>query len=171
MLVSLDDLHWSDPDSLGLLDFLAGELRTERVLFLASYRDVEVRRGHGLARVLGSLARQPHSERIPLRGLDRVQVQALATAIAGVPLQDALIESLMDLTEGSPFFVREIVTWLADEGRLQTAPSTRDPMTLPEGVRDALGRRLDSLSDPCNGALARGRRDRTGVRHAIARTE
>ena len=55
LLVILDDLHWADASSLGLMRFLATQLARERVLVCASYRDVEVRRGHPLAEVLPRL--------------------------------------------------------------------------------------------------------------------
>ena len=153
LLVTLDDLHWADADSLRLLDFVAGELRSERILFLVSYRDVEVRRDHGLGRLLGGLTRQPHCERISLRGLERDEVGALVEAMTGAPAKIALVDAVTDMTEGNPFFVREIIGWLAEEGRLGEEPNSEEPMMLPEGVRDAVGRRLDSLSGPCNEVL------------------
>jgi predicted ATPase len=42
LLLVLDDLHWSDPPSLLLLQFLARGIRNSRLLVLGAYRDVEV---------------------------------------------------------------------------------------------------------------------------------
>ncbi len=157
LLVSLDDLHWADPDSLKLLEFLATELRATRVLLLASYRDVEVRRGHPLRGLLGALARDPHCERIPLRGLTREEVSAQIDALTGMVPKPELLDAVAAMTEGNPFFVREIVTLLAEEGRLDEGsegqPGGAITLSLPQGVRDAIGRRLDSLSDDCNALL------------------
>jgi predicted ATPase len=67
-LIVLDDLHWADAPSLLLLRFAARELADCGLLFLGTYRDVELRRGHPLASLLGELARLPHFQRLLLRG-------------------------------------------------------------------------------------------------------
>jgi DNA-binding winged helix-turn-helix (wHTH) protein/tetratricopeptide (TPR) repeat protein len=153
LLVTLDDLHWADPDSLRLLDFLATELRSASVLLLASYRDVEVRRDHALRPLLGALARQPHCERIALRGLEREEVAALVDQLAGTAPKPELVDAVATMTEGNPFFVREIVGLLAEEGRLGGDETGALTLALPQGIVDAVGRRLDSLSDDCNALL------------------
>ncbi len=151
LLVSVDDLHWADGDSLRLFRFLAGELRDAPVLLVGTYRDVEVRRGHPLARTLGDLAREPHATRIALRGLAAGEVALLVESVVGAKPAPALVAALADLTEGNPFFVREMARWLRDERRPLTDPAP--VLALPQGVRDALGRRLDALSGPCNELL------------------
>ena len=40
MLV-LDDLHWSDKPSLMLLEFVARELASSRVMLIGTYRDMD----------------------------------------------------------------------------------------------------------------------------------
>ena len=47
---------------------------------LGTYRDVEVRRGHPLGSILGALAREPHCERVLLRGLEGDEVAELIEA-------------------------------------------------------------------------------------------
>jgi DNA-binding winged helix-turn-helix (wHTH) protein len=151
LLVSVDDLHWADGDSLRLFRFLAGELRHAPVLLVGTYRDVEVRRGHPLARTLGDLAREPHATRLALRGLAEGEVALLVESVAGEKPAPALVAALADLTEGNPFFVREMARWLRDQGRPLAGPVPT--LALPQGVRDALGRRLDALSAPTNELL------------------
>ena len=121
------------------------------MLLVASYRDVEVRRDHPLRSLLGALARQPHCERISLRGLEREEVSALIDAVAGVVPKPELVDAVTAMTEGNPFFVREMVGLLAEESRLEGEEG--GALTLPQGVRDAVGRRLDSLSQDCNELL------------------
>src|SRR5262245_31937310 len=151
LLVSVDDLHWADGDSLRLFRFLAGELRDAPVLLVGTYRDVEVRRGHPLARTLGDLAREPHAARVALRGLASGEVAQLVESVAGAKPAPELVAALFDLTEGNPFFVREMARWLRDERRPLSDPAP--VLALPQGVRDALGRRLDALPAPCNELL------------------
>ena len=172
LLITVDDLHWADADSLHLLQFLAGSLRNRRVLLLATYRDVEVRREHALGSLLGALAREPHCERVVLRGLPEAEVASLVEALAGEAAGSELVASIHDMTEGNPFFVHEIVRLLLEQGRLAEGDPRELALALPQSVRDVIGRRLDGLSDECNellrAAAVVGREFRTGVlEHAL----
>lgn len=157
LVVAIDDLHWADADSLRLFQHLAAGLRESPLLLLGSYRDVEVRRGHPLAELLGRLARE-RVERIALGGLDSAALGALIESISGSPPARDRIEVVAELTDGNPFFVHEVVRWLTEGGSAELAAGRAGrPWTvglaLPQGVRDALGRRLDSLSPECNALL------------------
>jgi hypothetical protein len=151
LLLSVDDLHWADGDTLRLFLFLARELRDAPLLLVGTYRDVEVRRGHPLARVLGDLAREPQVLRVTLRGLSAAETTALAESVAGAALEAPLARALAELTEGNPFFVQEMARWLCESGRL--AGGGAHALALPQGVRDAVGRRLDALAAPTNALL------------------
>jgi len=151
LLVSVDDLHWADADSLRLFLFLARELGGAAVLLVGTYRDVEVRRGHALARLLGDLAREPRVDRVALRGLSPEEAESLAAAVAGGALDRALAKALVELTDGNPFFLQEMARWLRDSGRLHAGGAPA--LSLPQGIRDALGRRLDALSEASNALL------------------
>ena len=61
-----------------------------------------------------------------------------------------LVEALYGRTEGNPLFVNEILRMLNPEeiSGTQTAPSL-----IPEGVKEAISRRLDHVSEGCNQVL------------------
>ncbi len=154
VVLVLDDLHWADKPSLLLLQFLARQMREARLLVLGAYRDVEVRRQHPLAEVLGELAREPHYQRLVLRGFSVEDVDRYVTATAGRAATPSLVRAVHEMTDGNPFFVGEIVRLLVAEGRLdRRADAGGLGVALPEGVRDAIGRRLNVLSDECNRLL------------------
>ena len=154
LVLLLDDLHWADKPSLLLLQFLAREIRDTRVLLVGTYRDVELRRHHPLAQVLGDLAREPLCQRILLRGLGQTDVERYIAGILGSSPPAAMVAEVHRLTEGNPFFVGEIVRLLVAEGRLAHPEAvTTLGGTLPQGVREAIGRRLNALSDECNRVL------------------
>jgi DNA-binding winged helix-turn-helix (wHTH) protein len=154
LVLVLDDLHWADKPSLLLLQFLAREMRVMRLLVVGTYRDVELGRQHPLAAVLGELAREAPYRRIALRGLTADEVRRFIEAAAGAPPEPALAAAVYDMTEGNPFFIGEVVRLLAAEG----APAAGSDVTLagrlPEGVREAIGRRLSVLSEECNRVLS-----------------
>jgi DNA-binding winged helix-turn-helix (wHTH) protein/tetratricopeptide (TPR) repeat protein len=149
LAILLDDLHWADKPSLLLLQFLATELGGSRMLVAGTYRDVELRRTHPLAQIVADLAREPSCDRVPLRGLDRAAV-ARFLEMAGPSLDASLADEAFEMTEGNPFFLGEIVElWKQAKGRRPRSSGA----TLPQGAREAIGRRLDSLSDECNRVL------------------
>ncbi len=157
LLVVVDDLHWADTGSLGLLAFLAADLRDARLVVLGTYRDVEVTAGQPLAETLGALARQPVVERIPLGGLEEGAVARLATTIIGSRPAERLVRVVHERTEGNPFFVTELLRLLHSEGKLHAddavAPARR---AIPVGVREVLQRRLARLPEQTNAVLLVG---------------
>jgi len=153
----LDDLHWADKPSLLLLQFMARELRGSRLLVLGTYRDVELRRQHPLSQTLAELTREGLSQRILLRGLTEHDVERFIEITAGVKPPEALVEAVYRETEGNPFFVNEVVRLLVADGRLEKPEDvTSWSVTIPQGVREVVGRRLDHLSEECNRVLTMG---------------
>jgi AAA ATPase domain len=144
LLVVLDDLHWADEPSLQLLRFLAGDLRGSRLLLVGTYRDLEVGPGHPLSRLTGGLTGAVHQ--LQLEGLTPAEVGELVSLLTGSPLADDRAAAVHRLTNGNPFFVRELVRLPA------TAPSADSRM--PEGVRQVVRRRLAAQSPPCRDLLA-----------------
>ena len=153
LVVVLDDLHWADKPSLLLLQFLAREIRTARLLILATYRDVELRRQHPLAQTLAELAREQVSSRVVLRGLTEEDVSRYIEMTAGSTPPRELVRTVHRETEGNPFFVSEIVRLLASEGRLERPAQGSWSISIPQSVREVVGRRLDQLSEPSNALL------------------
>src|SRR5262249_18579460 len=102
LVLILDDIHWADTPSLLLLRFLAREMGESRLLVLATYRDVEVSRGHPVAEVLPSLRQERTVERILLRGLPDEDVRALLAALRGEQVPAALARASSRETDGHP---------------------------------------------------------------------
>jgi class 3 adenylate cyclase len=154
LVLVLDDLHWADKPSLLLLQFLARELRGARLLVLGTYRDVDLRRQHPLSQTLGELTREQLSQRILLRGLGRPDVQRFIEITAGVKPPPPMVEAVYKETEGNPFFVNEVVRLLVADGRLEHPEQVKSwSVSIPQSVREVVGRRLDHLSAECNRVL------------------
>jgi class 3 adenylate cyclase/tetratricopeptide (TPR) repeat protein len=166
IVVFLDDLHWADKPSLMLLQHLARHTSTERLMVLATYRDVELDRAHPLSEALGALRRLPGFVRVTVRGLAEQDVYDLLTSIEPseelADARHALANALWQETEGNPFFLREVLAHLVETGKLRheggqwsAGVLTVSDLGLPEGVREVIGRRLSRLSDACNRMLTR----------------
>lgn len=154
VVVVLEDIHWADTPSLRLLQFMAQAIARERVVIISTYRDIELGRHHPLASTLGELARCRHAKRINLSGLNLEQISELIEAITGREAPGALAEAVNRQTEGNPFFIGEVVRLLEDrESAIDADPSSWST-TIPHGVRDAIGQRLNRLSNVCNQVLS-----------------
>jgi class 3 adenylate cyclase len=155
LVLLLDDLHWADAPSLRLMQFLARELSDSRMLVIGTYRDVELGRRHPLSQALADLSREGLLERIALKGLSEQEVGRYIEVAARIEPPPALVKAIHDETEGNPFFVSEIVNLLASEGELEDPSNLGEwTVTIPQGVREVVGRRLDRLSEDCNRILA-----------------
>jgi class 3 adenylate cyclase len=164
LVLVLDDLHWADRPTLLMLQYLASRLAGSRLLVVGTYRDMELDRRHPLSESLGILRRDPGFERVLLRGLSAEDVLALFHARAqGAPLGERAAELAAAIhreTEGNPFFIESVVQHLGDAGAIHQRDGvwvtdvSIEELGIPEGVRDAISRRLSRLSDSCNRALA-----------------
>jgi class 3 adenylate cyclase/tetratricopeptide (TPR) repeat protein len=165
VVLVLDDVHWADKPSLLLLRHLLRANVPLRLLVIATYRDTDLDRSHPLSDVLADLRREAGVERLDLHGLDIDGVGALMAATAGHELGEAaheLARALADETEGNPFFVGEVLLHLVEtgaivqvDGRWTTSVPLGD-MSIPEGIREVIGRRLSRLSETANRALVLG---------------
>src|SRR5437667_389651 len=154
LVLVLDDLHWADAPSLLLLQFLAREMGSARLLVIGTYRDIELGREHALFQTLGDLTREPVTRRFLLRGLTEREVARYIEMTAGLAPPADLVAAVYPETEGNPFFVGEVVHLLVAEGRLE-APEGRAgwKVGVPQSVREVIGRRLHCLSADCNRVL------------------
>jgi class 3 adenylate cyclase len=152
LVIVLDDLHWADKPSLMLLRHLARELPRMRVLIVGTFRDTELARTHPLSEALAELNREAGFQRIVLRGLSRDEVAAYIRAAASVSADRQLVDRIFEETEGNPFFLSEVVNLLTQEGAF--SKESISDIAVPDGVREALGRRLDLLSEEANELLA-----------------
>jgi DNA-binding SARP family transcriptional activator/ketosteroid isomerase-like protein len=148
VLLVLDDLHWAGKTTLSLLRHLLRGARGSRLLVVGTYRDTELARTHPLAETLADLRRDTATHRSTLGGLGAEDVAAYLAAIGNT--DRALGRELAEVTAGNPFFLIEVIRHVEESG------GSWQPGTLPEGVREATGRRLSRLSDAANEALAIG---------------
>ena len=137
LLVVLDDLHVADPSSLSMLNFVARELSTARVMIVACQRERDGARGPDLEGELVRLARE--AKVIRLERLERAAVSSLVEAGKG-SIPSPIVDLIWKTSEGVPLFVEEILRAMSAPGAawLTTAP-------LPAGGRGAVKERLGRL--------------------------
>jgi len=143
LAVLVDDAHWLDPDTLGLLALAADELVPQGVVVAVALRADESRE---VSDQIDAVAARHRADtvRLPLTGLTTTDVEELVRRTNPDCTDDALAPALVARTGGNPFFVTELLRLLTSERSLDVASVNT---VLPHQVRDVLRRRMDRLPD------------------------
>lgn len=104
LVLVLEDLHWSDRSTRDLLAFLVRNLRTERIVLVATYRADELYRGHPLRPFLAELDRGRRTRRLDLRPFNRAELAEHLEGILGARPDRGLVESVFERSQGNAFF-------------------------------------------------------------------
>ena len=161
LLLVLEDLQDADHGTLDLLLYLARNLHAARLLVLGTYRDVEVDRAHPLSTALTELHKVSNFARIHLRGLSRDDVLRLLAETSHQRVPPSFAELMHRQTDGNPLFVHEVLRYVLAEGLVERRDGAlrrvgEDSLAgrIPEGLRDAVGKRLSRLSESTNRVLS-----------------
>ena len=134
VVLVLEDLHWADGSTRNLLSFLVSRLRAQRLYIVASYREEDVHRRHPLRGLLVELVRLPVVTHIDLHPLKAADARAFVRALADGPLAPEVVASVVERSEGNPFFAEELLA------------SCAECSDLPAGLAEVLLARLERLS-------------------------
>jgi DNA-binding SARP family transcriptional activator/tetratricopeptide (TPR) repeat protein len=148
VVLVLEDLHWADKPTALMLTHVVRSIQAERVLIIGTYRDTDV--GEPLAGVLAELRRERALERLRLRSLHRGEVTTMISVWLGRTPPTHFAHAIHRETEGNPFFIEEVLRHLVDVAAADRTEWERltsfSKLGIPDGVRDAIERRLVRLS-------------------------
>jgi class 3 adenylate cyclase/predicted ATPase len=141
LMVIFEDLHWIDEQTQELLNLLANSIGTAKFLLLVNYRP-EYRHEWG---------HKTYYTQLRLDPLGKESADEMLTALLGagkdlVPLKPLIIER----TEGTPFFMEEMVQALFEEGVLERNGEVKlvksmNAVKVPATVQAILASRIDRL--------------------------
>jgi tetratricopeptide (TPR) repeat protein len=142
VLIVVEDLHWIDMETQGVLDALVESLPTARLLVLVNYR-LEYRHGWG--------SRTYYTE-LRLDALAPESASQLLTTLVGSdPALESLKQALIARTGGNPFFLEESVRTLLETNSLvgergaYRLGQPADVVKIPASVQAVLAARIDRL--------------------------
>ena len=158
LLFYADDLHWADRGTLWLLTHLLRQMREERALIVGCYRETELDRAHPLSRALLDWNRERLATRITLRRFEAAETNEQLSALLGENVSADFGEAVHRETEGNPFFIEEVLKALIEQGsvRRESGRWRRcdvGELVIPQSVKEAIGSRLDRVSDQTNDVL------------------
>ncbi|MGH8065231.1 MAG: adenylate/guanylate cyclase domain-containing protein [Candidatus Entotheonellia bacterium] len=142
-LVIWEDLHMADPSTLELLSLLVDQIPTVAMLSVLTFRPEFV----------PPWAARSHMTPITLNRLERPQVKAIITQLAGgktLPVE--VVELIVTKTDGVPLFVEELTKMLLEskllyeEADRYVLSGTLGTVAIPDTLQDALMARLDQLN-------------------------
>jgi predicted ATPase len=155
LLLIVEDIHWCDETSLDFIRYLARHIAARRVGLILSYRSDET--APPLEHAIAELDRARLGSEVRLSPLGRADVGLMATAILSprTSLRPDLVDAVVGLTDGNPFFVEEILAVLGEtDGPPSLDQRTIDALRIPRSVHAAVVHRLGRVS-PAAQRLAR----------------
>ena len=165
LAIFLEDIHLADKPSLLLFEFLARELKTARILVLATHRDAEGEENQELQRLLATLSHERNFQRLLLGGLDQKEVKALLQEVSRqtleTPAELILLETIFENSGGNPYFIEEIIRHLLESGAIYRRDDKWvsdaqhiSELGIPRGIREVIDRRLSRLGSQCRELLS-----------------
>jgi DNA-binding SARP family transcriptional activator/tetratricopeptide (TPR) repeat protein len=149
----VDDLHWAPKPTLLMLREMVRSTPQAPVLILGTYRGAE--RSADLVDTLVHLRRDHVLERVTLHGLNDDDAGELINRLCVRPLPSDLARAILEETEGSPFFLEEMLRHV-ERGVLTTESGAHEhhgQHALPESIREVIGQRLAAMSQQANEVL------------------
>lgn len=159
LVLLVEDLHWSDDNSLEFLTHLARFSITRPVLVLLTYRGDDAR--PPLEHWLAEFERERLAREFTLDRLRRDEVAAMLRAIFGLggPIRAEFLDAIFELTGGNPFFIEEVLKALISAGDIFYGVSgwdrkPVDQLRIPRSVQDAVWRRVERLGPAARRVVA-----------------
>jgi class 3 adenylate cyclase/predicted ATPase len=142
LMIIFEDLHWIDSDTQALLNLLVDVIANASILLLVNYRS-EYRDEWGSRTYYTQLRLDP---------LGRQSAQEMLSALLGEDKDlSPLKRQIVERTQGTPFFMEEMVQALFEEGVIQRNGNVKltkamRVVKVPATVQALLASRIDRLS-------------------------
>jgi DNA-binding CsgD family transcriptional regulator/tetratricopeptide (TPR) repeat protein len=157
VLLALDDAHWSDPQSLRFVAFFLPRLHELELGVVVAARPAEPGAGEERA-LLDAIASDDSTEALSVEPLSESAVaQQLERELGAVPSRE-ISAACREATAGNPFYLRELISSLREEG----VPGT------PEGAQRVSGLGPAAISRALLVRLGRLRPGTTALARAVA---
>jgi class 3 adenylate cyclase len=142
VLFILEDLHWTDPSTLELLNLVIGQTPTASVLVLLTCRPSFQPAWH----------HRSYLSEITVNHLSHAQVAQIITGMTdGTAFPAEVLAQIIEKTDGVPLFVEELTKAILESGYLKethghyAVAGALSSLAIPATLQDSLMARLDRL--------------------------
>jgi DNA-binding winged helix-turn-helix (wHTH) protein/predicted ATPase len=163
LVVILEDLHWADPSTVDLVEWLARRDASARLLVVGTYRPADaLAAGHPIDGAAAALRLRGRAHELRLGELQPPAVAAvLGRRLPGAEVPEDLARLVHRRTDGVPLFVTQLAQAWSDagvlrpvDGRWQLAPNQDDAdPDLPRDLRRLIELQLERLDTADIGML------------------
>lgn len=117
VVLFIDDIQWIDATSLNLLDEMIRNEELKYINIIGAYRENEIHSAHLLAAFLNGLNRDHIDVRfLKIAPIKHKDVKALLIDTFDDSIDyDPIIDSIMEKTNGNPFFIKQLIQTMYDE--------------------------------------------------------
>ena len=142
VLFILEDLHWTDPSTLELLNLVIDQTPTASILVLLTCRPHFQPAWH----------HRSYLTEITVNRLSHTQVEQIVTGMTdGKTLPPEVLQQIIEKTDGVPLFVEEMTKAILESGHLKEVDGhyeltgSLSTFAIPATLQDSLMARLDRL--------------------------
>ncbi|HLP91511.1 MAG TPA: AAA family ATPase [Nostocaceae cyanobacterium] len=165
LVIFLDDLQWSDPGSLQLIQLLINETDVKYLLLICAYRNNEVTAGHPFKITLDNLYQSPSEiNQINLQPLEQNHLNLLIADTLNCPESNALplTQAIFTKTQGNPLFTNqilkslhenELITFNYNQNYWQCDLTRYESLYLNDDIVDFLKSQLQKLPEKTQNIL------------------
>ena len=156
LIFFIEDIHWADSASLSLIHYIARGIRSERIMFIATFRSEEISgrkvegKSHPLDETLRLMGREGIFKEIMLRNLSQNEVGKIVESILGGCVNANFVQKLSSESGGEPLFVVESLRMIFENGSLFLQDGSwqlsTDKLGIPSKVKDIILHRLNTLA-------------------------
>jgi DNA-binding SARP family transcriptional activator len=157
LVLVLEDLHWSDPSTVDLVDALARRREAARLLVVGTYRRSDaVTRDHPVHRLARELRGRGLCTEIAVGPLSGEAVAQYVEARLGSNATPEISPLLRERTGGNPLFMTSLLDSWLERGLVQRENLVVDALArdVPDTVRELIEQLLEQLDTPDRELLA-----------------
>src|SRR4029434_4685768 len=142
VLFIIEDLHWTDPTTLELLNLVIEQIPTTSILTVLTCR----------SHFQPSWTHRSYLTEVTVNRLSRTQVEQIITDMTdGKTFPPEVLAQIVEKTDGVPLFIEELTKAILESGQLKAVDGhyalvgSFSTLTIPTTLQDSLMARLDRL--------------------------
>jgi DNA-binding CsgD family transcriptional regulator/tetratricopeptide (TPR) repeat protein len=159
LAILIDDLQWSDDDSLRLLRYVVRSIADSPIFLLFAIRPEELALVTEAVNLLADMDRMGLVRRVRVERLTQLETRTMIASVLGGPVDETGAAVMHTQAEGVPFIVEEMARAYRDGGMVQQIDGVwrlagNTERLVPSAVRTLISRRTAHLPDGSKELLA-----------------
>ncbi len=152
LIIVFQDFHLADAASIELVPKLFNGLTKIPFGMIIDFKNESIGYTHIFKKARVALRKETHFYDIELKPFNKAEVEEYLTYILKDVPSENLINTILEMSQGNPFFIEEIIQSLKQTGRLTgsdngVAMEMASGWIIPETIRDVVALQMEDLSE------------------------